>query len=434
MSTFLCQSGGPIRGEIRVPGDKSISHRSIILSSIAHGKSTIRGFLQGEDSLNTLRSFKAMGVSIDQQDTTIIIEGAGLYGLRKPSEHLYVGNAGTGMRLMAGLLSGQSFDSVLTGDASLSKRPMGRVVDPLKAMGANIQTAEGGTAPLLISAAKQLHGIQYRMPMASAQVKSCLLLAGLYASGKTTVIEPAPTRDHSERMLKGFGVNVDVEGNQISLEGGQTLNAVDIDVPGDISSAAFFIVAALITKNSSLIIKHVGINPTRTGILDILKLMGAKIELTNHKTIGGEPVADIHVFSSQLIGIDIPEHLVPLAIDEFPVLFVAASAATGVTRLSGAEELRVKESDRIEVMAQGLSAIGVNAVATDDGMIIEQSNISGGEVYSHEDHRISMAFAVASLISSSKIVIHDCENVNTSFPGFLDLATSSGFNIQANMS
>ncbi len=433
MTSFTCSPTNLLAGTCRVPGDKSVSHRSIILSSIAEGTSTVKGFLEGEDSLNTMRAFQSMGVDIQYSSSEVRIKGVGLHGLKKPNNDLYMGNGGTGMRLLCGVMAGQNFDSVLTGDASLSSRPMGRITKPLALMGADIKTQEQGGAPLSIqSSGNQLNAIHYDMPMASAQVKSCLMLAGLYADGVTSVTEPAPTRDHTERMLRGFGVDVQVEGNKISLRGGQSLTASNIDVPSDISSAAFFIVGATLSKNSELTLEHVGVNPTRTGIIDILKLMGANITLSNEKVIGGEPVADITVKSAQLTGIDIPEHLVPLAIDEFPVLFVAASAATGITRLTGAKELRVKESDRISVMETGLKAIGIDATATEDGMIVRQSSIHGGIVSSHSDHRISMSFAIASLLSSDEIIIKDCANVDTSFPGFVNLANKLGLKIEVN--
>ncbi len=433
MTRFTCLPSTHLDGSLRVPGDKSVSHRSIILSSLAEGSSLVTGFLQGEDSLNTMRAFQSMGVEMQHSADEIKIQGVGLHGLKQPEKVLYMGNGGTGMRLLCGVLTGQTFSAELTGDVSLSSRPMGRITKPLALMGAHISTQSHGGAPLSISpSATALKAINYDMPMASAQVKSCLMLAGLYAKGVTSITEPAPTRDHTERMLKGFGVNVMVEGNKISLEGGQTLKATRIDVPSDISSAAFFIVGATISKDTELTLKHVGVNPTRTGIIDILKLMGADITLCNEAIVGGEPVADIVVRSAQLKGIDFPEELVPLAIDEFPVLFVAASTATGTTRLTGAKELRVKESDRISVMETGLKAIGVDATATEDGMVINQSKITGGIVESHSDHRISMSFAMASLVSSGDIVINDCANVDTSFPGFVELANRAGLNITVN--
>ena len=430
MTSFLCSPSSSVTGSIRVPGDKSISHRSIMLSSIARGTSEITGFLHGEDSLNTLKAFQAMGVNIQQNDTKIIVDGVGLDGLTRPEMPLDMGNSGTAMRLLVGLLCGQKFDSTLIGDESLSGRPMNRVINPVTDMGAVIQSDESGTAPLNICGQQNLKSIRYELPVASAQVKSCVLLAGLYANGITEVVEPAPTRDHTERMLRGFGCEVKTQGNKISIQGGQQLLATNIEVPADISSAAFFMVAASIAKNSELTLTHVGINPTRRGIIDILQLMGANITLINKREVGGEPVADIVVKSAKLKGVDIPEHLVPLAIDEFPVIFVAASSASGVTKLSGAEELRVKESDRIQVMADGLITLGINAEPKDDGMVIVGGPMGGGTVYSHGDHRIAMAFAVASLISSAPITIQDCDNVNTSFPGFADLANSIGMTIQ----
>lgn len=430
MITFICNPSDAIFGYIRVPGDKSISHRSIMLSSIAQGRSEITGFLNGEDSLKTLRAFQAMGVKIEQTESEIIVEGVGLNGLSNPATELDMGNSGTAMRLLVGLLCGQSFDSVLIGDESLSSRPMKRVIDPVTLMGARIDSDEGATAPLRISGGQQLKSIHYEMPVASAQVKSCVLLAGLYADGITEVIEPAPTRDHTERMLRGFGCEVLTNGNRISLRGQQHLKSTNIEVPADISSAAFFMVAASITPNSELTLNHVGINSTRTGIIDILELMGADITLINEREVGGEPVADIVVKSAPLQGIDIPAHLVPLAIDEFPVIFIAACCAIGTTVLSGAEELRVKESDRIQVMADGLRKLGINANPTEDGISIQAGKISAGEVDSHGDHRIAMAFAVASLRASGTVTILNCDNVNTSFPGFAELANHAGFNIQ----
>lgn len=436
---FKVQPGGVIKGRIRVPGDKSISHRSIMLGSIAEGTTHVTGFLEGEDSLATLKAFQAMGVQIEgPNDGKVTIQGVGLRGLKPPASALDMGNSGTAMRLMAGILAGQSFESQLVGDASLSKRPMKRVTDPLSLMGADIDTSEGGKPPLEIRGGGQLNAIQYTLPMASAQVKSCILLAGLYAEGETQVIEPAPTRDHTERMLNGFGYPVESEKldamqTKVTLKGGGKLTAMDIDVPSDISSAAFFMVAAATAKEADLTIEHVGMNPTRTGVIDILKLMGANITLSNESIVGGEPVADVRIQSSTLKGIQIPESLVPLAIDEFPVLFVAASAAEGQTVLTGAEELRVKESDRIQVMADALNALGVDATPTPDGMIINggKQSAQAGEIQSHHDHRISMAMTIAGLNAAAEITIDDCANVNTSFPTFLTLINEVGMNVTA---
>ncbi|MDH5471259.1 MAG: 3-phosphoshikimate 1-carboxyvinyltransferase [Gammaproteobacteria bacterium] len=430
---FKVTAGGVLKGSLRVPGDKSISHRSIMFGALADGTSHVTGFLQGEDSLNTLRAFRAMGVTIEgpSSDGNVVIHGVGINGLKQPDKALDVGNSGTSMRLMSGLLAGQSFDVVLSGDRSLSKRPMKRVTDPLALMGANVETEDNGRPPLKIKGGSLLKGIHYDMPMASAQVKSCLLLAGMYAQGQTCVTEPAPTRDHTERMLTAFGYPVIRNGDTICIQGGGRLTACDIDVPADISSAAFFIVAASIAKGSDLTLLHVGINPTRTGIIDIMKLMGADIELLNMREVGGEPVADIRIRSRQLKGAEIPESLVPLAIDEFPVIFVAAACAEGKTIISGAEELRVKESDRIQVMADGLQALGVDAQPTEDGMIIQGGLIQGGKVHARDDHRIAMAFTMAALRSQGDIHIEDCVNVNTSFPDFVALANSVGLKVTA---
>ena len=429
-SKFMIHPGGNLTGRVRVPGDKSISHRSIMLGSLADGVTEITGFLEGEDSLATLASFRSMGVAIEGPDRgRISIQGVGLRGLTAPREALYLGNSGTSMRLMTGLLAGQDFDSVLTGDASLSGRPMKRVVEPLTRMGARISMTAAGTAPLAISGGMRLQGIDYDMPVASAQVKSCLLLAGLYASGRTCVTEPAPTRDHTERMLAGMGYPLQRESGRVCLEGGHALQGISIDIPADISSTAFFLVGASIAPGSDLVLEHVGMNPTRTGVVDILMRMGADIRIDNQREAGGEPVADLHVKSAPLHGIDIPLELVPLAIDEFPVLFVAASCASGRTVLTGAEELRVKESDRIQVMADGLATLGINATATPDGMIIEGGACGGGVIDSHGDHRIAMAFAMAALRAKGSIEILDCDNVNTSFPGFVELAAGAGLHI-----
>lgn len=428
---FIVQPGGKLQGRIRVPGDKSISHRSIMLGSLAEGVTQVSGFLQGEDCLCTLQAFRQMGVQIEgpSLDGKVTIHGVGLHGLQAPSTDLEMGNSGTSMRLMSGLMSGQAFDVRMTGDSSLSKRPMKRVTVPLALMGARIDATEQGTPPLNVHGGSQLQGIHYEMPMASAQVKSALLLAGLYAEGTTSVTEPAPTRDHTERMLRGFGYTVKTEGHRISLQGGGKLTATAIDVPSDISSAAFFMVGASIAEGSDLIIEHVGMNPTRTGVIDILRLMGANLELLNPREVGGEPVADIRVRAAQLKGIRIPEELVPLAIDEFPVLFVAAACAEGETVLTGAEELRVKESDRIQVMADGLQACGIQAQPTPDGIIIQGGQLVGGIITSHNDHRIAMAFSIAGLRATSSMLINDCATVNTSFPGFVKLAQQAGLGI-----
>jgi len=432
---YVVQPGGCVTGACRVPGDKSISHRSIMFGALAEGITRITGFLDGDDALATLHAFRDMGVSIDgPKDGRVTIHGVGLRGLQSPIEPLNVGNAGTAMRLLMGLLAGQHFEFTLIGDTSLTKRPMGRVANPLREMGVAVDTALEGRPPITIKANGKVNAIHYEMPMASAQVKSCVLLAGLYAEGKTSVVEPAPTRDHTERMLRGFGYEVLTEGNTISLVGGGKLRAASIDVPADISSAAFYMVAASIAPDSDIVLEHVGINPTRDGIISILRLMGADITLLNERDVGGEPVADIRVRYAPLKGIAIPEHLVPLAIDEFPVLFVAAACATGRTVLTGAEELRVKESDRIQVMADGLQSLGVNAQPTLDGMVIEGGEISGGQVETHDDHRIAMSFTIAALRATGSITVNNCGHVATSFPGFVDLAKQVGISIEEQVS
>ncbi len=400
-----------MRGTITVPGDKSISHRALILGSIAEGVTHVRGCLLGDDNLATLGILRALGVTIEEKDTELLIHGVGLQGLKAPSQPLDCGNSGTAMRLLAGLLAAQKFDSELTGDASLLKRPMRRVVDPLMQMGASIQLSSEGTGPLLISGvASSLQGITYHMPIASAQVKSALLLAGLYAKGKTTIIEPAVTRDHTERMLKAMG-------------------AGDIYVPGDISSAAFFMVAAVIHRDADIILKDVGINPTRDAVIPILRQMGATIEVSNIRDWGHEPVADIRVRSSPLHGIYIPEALVSMAIDELPILMIAAAVAKGETILKGAAELRVKESDRIAAMAAGLSALGIQVEIYPDGMRVQGGELQGGCVDGVGDHRVAMSFAIAGSCAASPVIVTHCNTVNTSFPGFVDVARELGLSI-----
>jgi 3-phosphoshikimate 1-carboxyvinyltransferase len=427
---FKLMPGGAVTGEVRVPGDKSMSHRSIMLGALAQGTTRVSGFLEGEDALATVAAFRAMGVTIEgPDDGKVTIHGVGLQGLRAPEVDLDLGNSGTSIRLLSGLLAGQSFDSVLTGDASLCGRPMGRVMDPLALMGARIQGEEGGRPPLRITGGQHLQSIHYDLPMASAQVKSCVLLAGLYSQGRTSVTEPAPTRDHTERMLRGFGYVVKNDDGVISLEGGGNLNATDIDVPADISSAAFFLVAASIAPGSDLLLTHVGINPTRTGVLNILKLMGADITLKHEREVGGEPVADIQVRYAPLKGIEIPQDQVPLAIDEFPALFIAAACAQGRTVLRGAQELRVKESDRIAAMAEGLTTLGIANEVLEDGIIIDGGTPGGGVIHTYHDHRIAMSFAIAALRAESEISVLDCDHVATSFPGFDSLSRGLGLQL-----
>lgn len=434
MINYRVKPQGQARGKIRVPGDKSISHRSIMFGAIAEGVTEVSGFLEGADALCTLEAFRALGVEIiGPDDGKVTIHGVGMHGLKAPKQALDMGNSGTSMRLLAGLLAGQGFAVEMVGDASLSKRPMRRVTDPLALMGADAKGQEDGTPPIQIHPVAQLQAIDYAMPMASAQVKSCVLLAGLYAQGQTIVHEPAPTRDHTERMLRGFSYPVETQGSTIKLNGGGKLIATKIDVPSDISSATFFMVAAAICPDSDITIEHVGMNPTRIGVINILRAMGADLSLSNESEVGGEPVADVRVRYAPLQGIEIPEDQVPLAIDEFPALFIAAACASGTTVLRGAEELRVKESDRIQVMVDGLVDLGIKAEPTEDGVIIEGGVIGGDnrvadtvEIITHHDHRIAMSFAMASLRSECDILIKDCGNVATSFPNFVELAQEIG--------
>ena len=425
-----------VGGRITVPGDKSISHRSLMLGAVAEGTTIVRGFLASEDCLATQAALEAMGVAIERQrDGLVRIDGVGSHGLQAPSEILDLGNSGTAIRLLMGLLAGQRFDSKLTGDASLQKRPMERVAAPLRQMGARIATADGGRPPVVVSGGARLHGIDYQLPMASAQVKSALLLAALYADGTTTVRSPGPSRDHTERMLESMGVKLTRSsagvGHTVTVTGPATLRAREVLVPADFSSAAFFMVAGCLAARDGLLIENVGINPTRIGLLTILRQMGAQIELRNERNLGAEPVADLWVVQSELRGIVVDPELVPLAIDEFPILFIAAAAANGETIVSGAEELRKKETDRIAVMARALEAIGVAVEERPDGARIVGGRIGGGTVDSRGDHRVAMSFAVASLRAAGPIEILNTAEVATSFPSFLEVAKAAGLTIDA---
>jgi 3-phosphoshikimate 1-carboxyvinyltransferase len=427
---YLVHPADSVQGELRVPGDKSISHRALMLGGIADGVTSVSGFLESEDCLATLAALSALGVRIERrQDTLVRVYGAGREGLTAPAGPLDMGNAGTAMRLFMGLLAGQRFDSTLSGDASLLRRPMERVASPLRSMGARIDT-QAGRPPVHIQGGAALQGIDYALPMASAQVKSALLLAGLYAQGVTCISEPVPTRDHTERMLRGFGVELTSGAGRISLAGGQRLSGCEIAIPGDFSSAAFFIVAGCLAARQGLTIRDVGVNPTRTGLLSMLRLMGAHIEVQPHPGEAAEPIADIHVRAGPLRGIRVPEALVPLAIDEFPVFFIAAAAASGETVVTGAGELRVKESDRLATMATGLSTLGIECELLSDGLSLQGGRMRGGRIDSHGDHRIAMAFAVASLIASAPIEIEDVANVATSFPDFPQLARAAGLALE----
>lgn len=427
---FLVQPSGHVAGTIRVPGDKSVSHRALMLGALASGTSHVTGFLPGEDCLATLAAIRAMGVEIRQLDaTTIEVFGCGLRGLAPPGQALDMGNSGTAMRLFMGLLSAQLFPSELVGDESLSGRPMERVAIPLRQMGAEIRT-RAGKPPVQISGGRTLQGIQFAMPVASAQVKSAVLLAGLYARGETSVTEPAVTRDHTERMLMQLGCPVRRSGATVTVAGGATLKGARIQVPGDLSSAAFMILAGCLAPRGELVIDHVGLNPTRTGILRILELMGAKIRVELDPQAQGEPVGRLIISPGPLRGIEVPPELVPLAIDEFPLLFVAAALARGETVVRGAEELRHKESDRIGVVAAGLRALGIAVEEFPDGARIHGGELGGGTVDSRGDHRVAMAFAVGSSRATAPVTILDTANVATSYPGFVQQARDVGLDVQ----
>ena len=430
---WTSRKGQPLQGSLAIPGDKSVSHRAVMFAALADGTSTIDGFLEGEDTRATARIFSQMGARMETPSPSRrVVHGVGIDGLQAPSRELDCGNAGTGMRLIAGVMAGQSFDSVLIGDESLSKRPMRRITGPLAQMGARIDTRDDGTPPLHVHGSQPLKGIDFVSPVASAQVKSAVLLAGLYAEGETSVEEPHPTRDYTERMLAAFGVDISYSPGKARLRGGQRLRATDIVVPADFSSAAFFLVAASIIPGSNLRLQQVGLNPRRTGLLHALRLMGADITEENRAEQGGEPVADLVVRHAPLKGTQIPEALVPDMIDEFPALFIAAAAAEGRTVVTGAAELRVKESDRLAAMATGLRTLGVQVDETEDGATLHGGAVlGGGTIESHGDHRIAMAFAIAGQLSQGEVRINDVANVATSFPGFDELARGAGFNLSA---
>ncbi|WP_425169167.1 3-phosphoshikimate 1-carboxyvinyltransferase [Legionella sp.] len=422
MINLVSKPSHSLRGEISIPGDKSISHRSIILGSIAKGTTVINGFLDGEDCMATLRAFRAMGVTIEGPDEQqVVIHGVGKHGLKKPKQVIDCGNSGTSMRLLAGLLAAQNFDSQLVGDESLLKRPMLRISKPLKQMGAHVSTVND-KPPIIIRGGKKITGIHYVMPETSAQVKSCILLAGLYAQGETSITETGISRNHTEIMLESFSYPVYRSENTITINSKSECLATEIFVPGDISSAAFFIVAATIIPGSNLLIRHVGINPTRTGIIHILLEMGADITLSNQRQEGEEWVADLRVRHAPLKGINIPQKVVPLAIDEFPIIFIAAACAKGQTTLHGAKELRFKESDRIVAMINGLHHLGIKAQALDDGALIEGGVFQGGTVDGFGDHRIAMSFAIAGTVSNAPVSVKNCANVAISFPLFIETA------------
>jgi 3-phosphoshikimate 1-carboxyvinyltransferase len=430
------RADGPLKGRVRVPGDKSISHRSLMLSALAVGRSEVRGLLQGEDVLATAAAMRAMGGRIARLgDGHWAIDGVGVGSLLQPQAALDMGNSGTSTRLLMGLVATHPITATFVGDASLSRRPMGRVIEPLSRMGADISASPGGRLPLMLRGAQVPLPISYRLPVASAQVKSAILLAGLNVQGETVVEEPVPTRDHSERMLKAFGADLSVEplaggGNRIALRGWADLKPQQLVVPGDPSSAAFPLVAALLVPGSDVLIEGVGLNPTRDGLVRVLREMGADIALVNPREVGGEPVADLAVRHSALTGIEVPPDVAPSMIDEYPILFVAAALARGRTIMRGIEELRVKESDRIAAMAAGLRAVGVRVEELPDGLIVEGNGgepVAGGAlVETHLDHRIAMSFAVLSLVARAAITVDDRAPINTSFPDFLPLMVSLG--------
>ncbi len=420
----------PLRGTITVPGDKSITHRAFILGALAQGRTRITGFSRGEDCLNTLGVVRALGIDVQEIPEGLEVTGKGLWGLTEPTNVLDCGNSGTGLRLLAGVLAGQQFFSTLTGDASLRSRPMGRIVKPLRHMGADINGRRGGDLAPLAVQGKALHSVNYASPVASAQIKSCVLFAGLFAEGTTTVNEPLKSRDHTERMLRYLGVPLRVEGCTVHIDGRQPFEAMPLSVPGDISAAAFFLVAASIVPDSEVFLNGIGLNPERTGIVDVLLMMGADIAILNEREESGEPVGDLRVRATRLTGTTIGAELIPKTIDELPILCVAAALADGETRISGAQELRVKETDRIHAMAVELASIGVSVEEQPDGLVIQGGGVlQGARCQSYGDHRVVMSLAIAGLVAKEPIVIEDVECVETSFPDFhsklLDLLTNS---------
>ena len=438
MTHYFCQPGSVIGGDMRVPGDKSMSVRSVILGSIAEGPTQVRGFLESADTMSTLAAMRELGVNIVRQGSgRLLIHGVGMTGLKPARRPLDLGNSAAAMRLLTGLLAGQSFDSTLVGDPSLTRRPMERVAAPLRQMNADVTTLNG-LPPVTIRGGRALRALEYELPIASAQVKSAVLIAGLQADGRTRVIEPIATRDHTERLLRAFGVEVLRRDRSVAIEGGQVLRGASVEVPGDFSSASFFLVLGVLCAEKGLTLRNVGINPTRTGLIELLTRMGADIRVREKDAPEGansgalEPVADIEVHASKLRAITVPEALAAACIDELPVFFIAASCAEGETLVRGAHELRVKESDRLAAMAQGLGRLGVEHELLADGLWIRGgSGFSGGSVDSHGDHRVAMAFAIASARASGPIEVRDVANVATSFPGFVQTSRSVGLQIEA---
>ncbi len=420
MNKTISPSSG-LKGRIRIPGDKSISHRAVMFGSIAKGDTVITGFLRGDDCMSTIDCFRRLGVDIDVTEDKVVVHGRGMRGLKAPEGALNVGNSGTTIRLISGILAAQDFDTVLNGDASIQKRPMNRVIKPLGLMGADIESTNGGYAPLTIHG-RRLRAMEYTMPVASAQVKSAILLASLFAEGDTVINEPVASRDHTEIMLNYFGADIKNNGGVITSRPVKELYGGEIEVPGDISSAAFFMAAGLIVPDSHIIIENVGINPTRTGIIDAFKAMGGDISIINERSSGGEAVGDIEVRTSRLNAITLEGSIIPRMIDEIPVFAVAALCAEGTTVVKNAEELKVKESNRIATMSAELGKLGVTVTETDDGMIIQGGQrLKGGEVYSHLDHRVAMSCAVAGLVSDSPVTVTDADCVGISFPDFYEM-------------
>ncbi len=418
-------ASSPLRGELTPPGDKSISHRALIFGCLASGTTRVEGLLESEDVNATAAACRQLGMGIQREGDVLLLQGVGDRGLRAPSAALDMGNSGTAMRLLAGVLAAQPFDSTLVGDESLSQRPMQRIVKPLRLMGADIETGQGGTPPLRIRAVVGgLRGIEYDSPVASAQVKSCLLLAGLYASGPTTVNEPLKSRDHSEKMLPAFGVEML---GDCGVMGGSRLTGTALRVPADISSAAFFLVAAALVPGSELLLKNVGLNETRDGIVQVMQAMGADLAVENARVSGGEKVGDLRIrYAGRLQGTRIPVEIVPSLIDELPVILALAACCEGTTRLRGAAELRVKESDRLAVMARGLERLGVELEEFEDGMDVQGGSIAGGEVDGAGDHRCAMSFCVLGQVASGPVTVQGCHNINTSYPGFVTDLTAIG--------
>lgn len=428
--TFVVEPSNEVQGELVVPGDKSISHRAAILASLAEGETQIKGFLRGSDCEATLRALEAMGAQTRWEAEKLHIVGAGSRGLCPPAEPLDLGNSGTALRLLAGLAAGMPGPTTLTGDDSLRRRPMRRIAEPLRQMGAEVALQDGEVAPITIQGRKPLHRIRYTMPVASAQVKSCVLLAALAAEGQTWVGEPAPTRDHTERLLPRFGVQVQRQGGSwVGVCGPAVPRATAMAVPGDLSTAAFFLAAALLSPGGNLQIQSVGINPTRVGVLHIMQAMGGRIQIRNVRDRTGEPFADLVAQYSPLRGIQVPVGLVPMAIDELPIIAILAAFAQGTTTIRGAEELRHKESDRIASLAEGLRALQVPVEVYPDGLAIQGGAVGSGVVHSHGDHRIAMAFAMAGIASQGPITINECALVDTSCPGFADLACGVGVHL-----